>query len=184
MVQLGNYQHPGVVRTLLNVIWFIFSGFWLWLAYMLAGVICCLLIVTIPWGIASFRMAAFALWPFGKTIVAKPTAGLGSAIGNVIWFVVAGVWLAIGHLLTEGLLHGADEVATLMHCTDLDESGSPTFNVVDVTLAPGVVLHRAPRERTEAMTSACGVCGSASVDAVRTNSRYAVASVCASSRPT
>jgi FdhD protein len=84
--------------------------------------------------------------------------------------------LAIGHLLTEGLLHGADEVATLMHCTDLDESGSPTFNVVDVTLAPGVVLHRAPRERTEAMTSACGVCGSASVEAVRTNSRYAVAS--------
>jgi FdhD protein len=84
--------------------------------------------------------------------------------------------LAIGHLLTEGLLHGADEVATLMHCTDLDESGSPTFNVVDVTLGPGVVLHRAPRERTEAMTSACGVCGSASVEAVRTNSRYAVAS--------
>jgi formate dehydrogenase assembly factor FdhD len=64
--------------------------------------------------------------------------------------------LAIGHLLTEGLLHGADEVATLMHCTDLDESGSPTFNVVDVTLAPGAVLHRAPRERTQGMTSACG----------------------------
>ena len=83
--------------------------------------------------------------------------------------------LAIGHLLTEGLLHGADEVATLMHCTDLDESGSPTFNVVDVTLAPGAVLHRAPRERTQGMTSACGVCGSASVDAVRTSSRYAVA---------
>ena len=80
--------------------------------------------------------------------------------------------LAIGHLLTEGLLHGADEVATLMHCTDLDESGSPTFNVVDVTLAPGAVLHRAPRERTQGMTSACGVCGSASVDAVRTSSRY------------
>ena len=83
--------------------------------------------------------------------------------------------LAIGHLLTEGLLHGADELATLMHCTDLDESGSPTFNVVDVTLAPGAVLHRAPRERTQGMTSACGVCGSASVDAVRTSSRYAVA---------
>ncbi|HSO64535.1 MAG TPA: formate dehydrogenase accessory sulfurtransferase FdhD [Ornithinibacter sp.] len=83
--------------------------------------------------------------------------------------------LAIGHLLTEGLLHAADEVATLMHCTDVDEAGSPTYNVVDVTLAPGVVLHRPARERTESMTSACGVCGSASVEAVRTTSRYAVA---------
>jgi FdhD protein len=61
-----------------------------------------------------------------------------------------------------------------MHCTDLDEDGSPTFNVVDVTLAPGAVLHRPARERTETITSACGVCGSATIDAVRTNSRYAV----------
>ena len=83
--------------------------------------------------------------------------------------------LTIGHLLTEGLLHAADEVSTLMHCTDVDASGSPTFNVVDVTLAPGVALHGPARERTEPMTSACGVCGSASVDAVRTSSRYAVA---------
>jgi FdhD protein len=83
--------------------------------------------------------------------------------------------LAIGHLLTEGLLHGADEVARLMHCTDVDADGSPTYNVVEVTLAPGVVLHRPARERTEAMTSACGVCGSATVEAVRTTSRYAVA---------
>jgi FdhD protein len=83
--------------------------------------------------------------------------------------------LALGHLLTEGLLHAADEVATLMHCTDVDASGSPTFNVVEVTLAAGVVPHRPARERTEAMTSACGVCGSASIEAVRTTSRYAVA---------
>jgi FdhD protein len=83
--------------------------------------------------------------------------------------------LAIGHLLTEGLLHGADEVARLMHCTDVDADGSPTYNVVEVTLAPGVVLHRPARERTESMTSACGVCGSASIEAVRTTSRYAVA---------
>jgi FdhD protein len=82
--------------------------------------------------------------------------------------------LALGHLLTEGLLHSASEVATLMHCADVDESGSPTFNVVEATLAPGAALHRAPRERTETMTSACGVCGSASIEDVRTLSRYAV----------
>ncbi len=83
--------------------------------------------------------------------------------------------LAIGHLLTEAMLHSAAEVGTLMHCTDLDADGSPTFNVVEVTLAPGAVLHRPARERTGPMSSACGVCGSATIDAVRTSSRYAVA---------
>lgn len=83
--------------------------------------------------------------------------------------------LAIGHLLTEGLLHDADEVASMMHCLDEDESGRATFNVVDVSLRPGGTLRSAPRERTQAMTSACGVCGSATIDAVRTTLRYAVA---------
>ena len=88
------------MRTLLNVIWFIFSGFWLWLAYMLAGVICCLLIVTIPWGIASFRMANYAAWPFGREVIDKPTAGIWALLGNVIWLIVAGWWLALTHIVT------------------------------------------------------------------------------------
>jgi len=88
------------VRTLLNIIWFIFSGFWLWLAYMLAGVICCVLIVTIPWGIASFRMANYAAWPFGREVIDKPTAGIWALLGNVIWLVVAGWWLALTPVVT------------------------------------------------------------------------------------
>ncbi|MFL6150875.1 MAG: formate dehydrogenase accessory sulfurtransferase FdhD, partial [Ornithinibacter sp.] len=60
--------------------------------------------------------------------------------------------LAIGHLLTEAMLHSAAEVGTLMHCTDLDADGSPTFNVVDVTLAPVAVLHRPARARTESIS--------------------------------
>ena len=88
------------MRTLLNIIWFVFGGFWLALGYFLFGLLACILIVTIPFGIASFRMASYALWPFGKTIVSKPNAGVGSALGNVIWFVFAGLWLAIGHLAT------------------------------------------------------------------------------------
>jgi uncharacterized membrane protein YccF (DUF307 family) len=100
MVQPGNLRHPGLVRTLLNVIWFIFSGFWLWLAYMLAGVICCLLIVTIPWGIASFRMANYAAWPFGREVIDKPTAGIWALLGNIIWLIVAGWWLALTHVVT------------------------------------------------------------------------------------
>ncbi len=83
--------------------------------------------------------------------------------------------LTIGHLVTEGLLRGADEVRGLMHCTDTGPDGSPTFNVVDVTLAPGATLHAPPRPRTETMTSACGVCGSATIDAIRTAAPYAVA---------
>ena len=88
------------MRTILNVIWVVFAGFWLWLTYLLAGVIACLFIVTIPWGVASFRMANYALWPFGRTIVTKPTASPVSALGNVIWIVFIGWWLALGHLLT------------------------------------------------------------------------------------
>lgn len=88
------------MRTLFNLIWLIFAGFWLALGYFLAGVICCVLIITLPFGIAAFRIGVFALWPFGKTIVRKPEAGALSMIGNVIWFIFAGLWLAIGHLVS------------------------------------------------------------------------------------
>ncbi|MER5425711.1 YccF domain-containing protein [Streptosporangium roseum] len=88
------------MRTLLNVIWLVFAGIWLAIGYVVAGVVCCVLIITIPFGIASFRIAAYALWPFGRTVVRDPEAGCLSTVGNVIWCVVAGIWLAIGHLLT------------------------------------------------------------------------------------
>lgn len=88
------------MRTLLNVVWLVLGGFWLFLGYLLAGVLLCLPVITIPWAIAAFRIATFALWPFGRTVVAKPSAGAGSFVGNVIWFVPAGWWLVIGHVLT------------------------------------------------------------------------------------
>ena len=87
------------MRTLLNVIWLVFSGFWLALGYALAGLVLCVLIITIPFGIASFRLAAFVLWPFGRAVVPKPGAGAASAVGNVIWFVLAGLWMALAHLI-------------------------------------------------------------------------------------
>jgi len=55
-----------MMRTLLNVIWLLLCGIWLAIGYALAGVICCILIVTIPFGLASFRIADFTLWPFGR----------------------------------------------------------------------------------------------------------------------
>ncbi|RKT36073.1 uncharacterized membrane protein YccF (DUF307 family) [Microbacterium sp. AG1240] len=88
------------MRTILNVLWLVLSGFWLFLGYVLAGVILCVLIVTIPWGIASFRIAGYVLWPFGRDVVDKPRSGVFSAIGNVIWVILAGWWLALGHILS------------------------------------------------------------------------------------
>lgn len=88
------------MKTILNIIWLVLSGFWMALAYIIFGVIACILIITIPFGIASFRIADYALWPFGRTIVRRPDAGVASAIGNVIWIIIAGVWLAIGHLVS------------------------------------------------------------------------------------
>jgi uncharacterized membrane protein YccF (DUF307 family) len=92
-------HHRGV-RLVLNVLWLIFGGLLIALGYAIAGLICFVLVVTIPFGIASFRMANYALWPFGRTLVPRPSAGVASAVGNVIWFIVAGWWLALGHIVT------------------------------------------------------------------------------------
>ncbi len=84
----------------LNIIWLLTAGWSLFLAYVVAGVIACLLIVTIPFGVASFRIAGFVIWPFGREVVTTRRSGAVSTVGNVIWFVVAGWWVALGHLLT------------------------------------------------------------------------------------
>lgn len=88
------------MTALLNIIWLLFGGLWLALGYALFGLLACILVVTIPFGVASFRMASYALWPFGRTVVRKPSAGAGSVVGNVVWFLVAGLWLTIEHVVT------------------------------------------------------------------------------------
>jgi uncharacterized membrane protein YccF (DUF307 family) len=92
------------VRLLLNLIWLIFGGLLLALGYAIAALVMLILIVTIPFGIAAGRMALFCLWPFGRTLVRRRDAGVASTIGNVIWFVLAGWWLALGHLITGVLM--------------------------------------------------------------------------------
>jgi uncharacterized membrane protein YccF (DUF307 family) len=88
------------MRLLLNVFWLIFGGLFIALGYALAGVVCFILIITIPFGIAAFRMANYALWPFGRELVQRDDAGAASAVGNVLWLILAGWWLALGHLVT------------------------------------------------------------------------------------
>jgi uncharacterized membrane protein YccF (DUF307 family) len=85
--------------VILNVIWLVLCGIWLAIAYALAGLVAFILIITIPFGIAAFRIANYVLWPFGRTTVARRDAGVGSLIGNIIWIIVFGWWLALGHLV-------------------------------------------------------------------------------------
>jgi uncharacterized membrane protein YccF (DUF307 family) len=88
------------MRLVLNIIWLVLAGFWLALGYVVAAIICFVFIITIPFGIAALRIAAFTLWPFGATVVRNPDAGVASAIGNVLWVLFCGWWLALAHILT------------------------------------------------------------------------------------
>ncbi len=127
-----------VLNVLLNVLWLILAGIPLGLAYILAGIICCILIVTIPWGIASFRIANYVFWPFGRTVIERPDAGLGSALGNVIWIIVAGIWLTIGHIISA--------VALMITIIGIPLAIAE-FKIIPVTLAPlgkQIVPSRAP----------------------------------------
>ena len=92
------------MRLLLNVIWFVFAGLWMAIGYAFAALLMFILIITIPFGVAALRIGIFALWPFGKTVVRRADAGAGSAVGNVLWFVLAGWWLILLHMVTGVLL--------------------------------------------------------------------------------
>src|SRR5262252_9745705 len=93
-----------MLNGILNVIWLVLEGIWMAIGYVIAGIICFILIITIPFGIASFRIAGYVLWPFGRTVERQPSAGIGSMIGNVLWVILFGWWLAIGHLVAGALL--------------------------------------------------------------------------------
>lgn len=92
------------MRLVLNVIWFVLAGFWLAVGWAFAALICFVLIVTIPFGIAALRIAVFTLWPFGQTVIKRSDAGIASGIGNILWFVLCGWWLSLGHLVSGVLL--------------------------------------------------------------------------------
>jgi len=91
------------MRLVGNILWFVLAGLWLAIGYVVSGLLAFILIITIPFGIASFRLAGFVVWPFGRTVVWKPRAGIWSVLGNIVWVVVFGWWLALVHLVA-GLL--------------------------------------------------------------------------------
>jgi uncharacterized membrane protein YccF (DUF307 family) len=92
------------VRTILNIIWLLLCGIWMSILYAIAGILMCVLIITIPFGVQAFKLAGFVLWPFGRVVVRKEGAGAGSFIGNVLWILLVGWELAIAHLVTAAAL--------------------------------------------------------------------------------
>lgn len=88
------------MKTIGNILWFWLAGVWLALGYAFAAVVMTLLVVTAPFGIDSWRLATYVIWPFGRTVIANPNAGPASTLGNILWFVLAGLWIAIGHVVS------------------------------------------------------------------------------------
>jgi uncharacterized membrane protein YccF (DUF307 family) len=116
-----------VLNAILNIVWLVVEGLWMAVAYLLAGLVCFILIITIPFGIAAFRIAGYVLWPFGRTIERRPEAGVASLVGNVLWVILLGWWLALGHL-----------IAGLVLCLTIIgiPLGIASFKIIPVTLVP------------------------------------------------
>ena len=96
-----------MLRAIGNFLWFILGGVWLGLAWWILGVLMFILIITIPWGKAAFMLGKFSFLPFGRTVVKRSTlsgekdvgTGPWGLIGNIIWFLLAGIWLAISNVI-------------------------------------------------------------------------------------
>lgn len=115
------------MKTLLNLVWLLLAGVWLFVEYMVFGLLWCLTILGIPFGIACFRIGGYALWPFGREAIRKPTAGAGSALGNLVWFLFGGIWLAIGHAVVGVVL-----CATIIGIP----LGLGSFKMIPISLLP------------------------------------------------
>jgi uncharacterized membrane protein YccF (DUF307 family) len=115
------------MRLILNVIWLVLCGLWMAIGYAAAALICFILIITIPFGIAALRIASYVLWPFGRTIEPRRGAGTGAVIGNIIWIILFGWWLALGHLVT-GIILCATIIGIPL--------GLASFKIIPITLIP------------------------------------------------
>ncbi len=89
------------MKTLLNILWLVLAGLWMALGYLIAAVLLAITIIGLPFAKQSLKLGGYALWPFGRALVQSPTRHKSlSVIGNLLWFILAGWWLALGHLLT------------------------------------------------------------------------------------
>jgi uncharacterized membrane protein YccF (DUF307 family) len=115
------------MRFILNLVWLVLCGWWMAILYTLAGLIGTVLIITIPFGIAAFRIAGYVLWPFGRSVEMRHNAGLGSLIGNILWILLFGWWLALGHVTT----------GIALCCTIIGiPLGLANFKLIPISLTP------------------------------------------------
>ncbi len=119
------------MRFILNVIWLVLCGIWMAIAYALVGLLCFalfFLVITIPLGIAAFRISNYVLWPFGRTIAPREEGtGVGALIGNIIWIILFGWELALAHLVT-GILLCATIIGIPL--------GLANFKIIPISLMP------------------------------------------------
>jgi uncharacterized membrane protein YccF (DUF307 family) len=115
------------MRVLLNLIWLVFGGVIFVIVYALLGLLLCALIITAPFGIACLRICRYALWPFGQTIEVRRDAGIASLIGAVLWAVLVGWWLAVGHVV-----HGVVLCLTIIGIP----LGLASFKLAPISLMP------------------------------------------------
>ena len=116
-----------MIRIILNVVWLVFGGIVFVIVYALLGLLLCALVLTLPFGIACLRIASYALWPFGRTIEPRAGAGAGSVVGDVLWVLLAGWWLAVGHVV-----HGIALCLTIIGIP----LGLASFKLVPISLFP------------------------------------------------
>jgi uncharacterized membrane protein YccF (DUF307 family) len=96
------------LSLLLNILWIVFGGFWMAAAWVVAGIIMAITIIGLPWAWAAFNIASYTLLPFGRKAVSRAEhtgihdvgTGTFGLLGNIVWLVLAGWWLALGHLIT------------------------------------------------------------------------------------
>ena len=88
------------MKTIGNVLWLIVAGWHTALAWLLAGLVLCITIIGIPFGVQCFKISGFSLWPFGRSMVARPGVRVMSVVGNVVWCLLAGVWIALGYVIS------------------------------------------------------------------------------------
>jgi uncharacterized membrane protein YccF (DUF307 family) len=93
------------VKVILNILWLVLSGWWLALCYLVATVVMAITIIGLPFAKQSLKLAGYALWPFGRTLIPAESRHKGlSVFANILWFVLAGWWLALAHLVAGCLM--------------------------------------------------------------------------------
>jgi uncharacterized membrane protein YccF (DUF307 family) len=92
------------VKTIGNVLWFLLAGIWLAIGYAVSGLVLCITIIGIPFGVQAFKLAGFSLWPFGRSVVRRPAGGCLETGFNLVWLVIFGWGMFLAHLVAGALL--------------------------------------------------------------------------------